>query len=270
MTMYLKSLGKCLQSLRGKAIPVLELKGILSRRGPLSFETVEPAIRKAAALAEKRGALILSIDSPGGSPVQSDQIAALIRREAEEKSFRVYAVIQEVGASGGYWLACAADEIMASPMSIVGSIGVVGGGFGLNRLIERLGIDRRLYTAGQNKRRGDPFLPEKPEDVAFISGLMEDIHASFKDWVRQRRGARLTSDESAVFDGGYMLGRQAMTLGLIDGLTDLTALVEQLGGKGAQPKLFRPRLRRGLLSRLPSLTAGALLDAMEERRLDLR
>ena len=128
--------------------------------------------------------MILDIESPGGSPVQSDLIASMIRAHADKAGVRVHAVIREVGASGGYWIACAADEIHANPMSIVGSIGVVGGGFGFPDLLGRLGIERRIYTAGTNKARLDPFSPEKPEDVAFAKDLMEKLHVRFKDWVR--------------------------------------------------------------------------------------
>ena len=138
--------------------------------------------------------MILDIESPGGSPVQSDLIAGMIRQRADDAGVRVHAVIREVGASGGYWLACAADEIYANPMSIVGSIGVVGGGFGFPDLLSRVGVERRLYTAGRNKARLDPFSPEKPEDVAFVKDLMEKLHVQFTDWVRQRRGNRLRGD----------------------------------------------------------------------------
>ena len=143
-------------------------------------------------------------------------------------------MIREVGASGGYWLACAADEIHANPMSIVGSIGVVGGGFGFPDLLGRLGIERRIYTAGTNKARLDPFSPEKPEDVAFAKDLMEKLHVRFKDWVRSRRGQRLKAADEALFDGGYMLGEQALRAGLIDGFATVDELVRDLGGDRAR------------------------------------
>ena len=176
--------------------------------------------------------------------------------------------IGETGASGGYWLACAADEIHASAMSIVGSIGVVGGGFGFDQLIGRYGVERRVYTAGANKARLDPFRPERPEDVAFVQALMADIHVRFKTWVRQRRGARL-SDDPAVFDGSFCLGEAGQALGLVDSLTSVDELVRTLGGERARPRRFRAR-RRFSLARLPRLMADALLDAALERRLDLR
>ena len=246
-------------------IGVIELHGMLaSRAGMLSIashgELIDRAFRAA------RGApVILDIDSPGGSPVQSDLIAARIRRRADEAKVKVHAVIQEVGASGGYWLACAADVIHANPMSIVGSIGVRGGGFGLTDLIARVGVERRMYTAGVNKARLDPFSPERPEDVVFLQALLDELHVRFKDWVRSRRAGKLPTDENAVFDGGFMLGERALERGLIDGFADLDGLVRELGGKGAKPHVFRPR-KRGLLARLPRIAVDGVLDAAEERR----
>jgi ClpP class serine protease len=197
--------------------------------------------------------------------VQSDLIAALIRRHAEKAGVAVHAVIQDVGASGGYWIACAADRIWANPMSIVGSIGVRGGGFGFPELLSRLGVERRLYTAGSHKARLDPFLPESAEDVAFVQELVNDLHERFKAWVRARRAGRLTGEESAVFDGSFMLGEKALALGLIDGFGDVASVLRELGGEKASAQTFRPR-PRGLLRRLPGLGANAVLDALDERR----
>ncbi len=150
-------------------------------------------------------------------------------------------------------------------MSIVGSIGVRGGGFGLTDLIARVGVERRMYTAGVNKARLDPFSPERPEDVVFLQALLDELHVRFKDWVRSRRAGKLPTDENAVFDGGFMLGERALERGLIDGFADLDGLVRELGGKGAKPHVFRPR-KRGLLARLPRIAVDAVLDTAEERR----
>ena len=196
--------------------------------------------------------------------MQSDLIAALIRRRADEQKVSVHAVIREVGASGGYWLACAADEIHANPMSIVGSIGVRGGGFGFPDMLARFGVERRLYTAGTNKARLDPFSPEKPEDVAFVQELLDALHERFKAWVRTRRGGKLKAEEAALFDGSFMLGERALEVGLIDGFADIDSLVRRHGGEKARARVFRPR-RRGLLRRLPGLLVDALFDAIEER-----
>ena len=254
---------------RRPRIPVLELHGLIAgREGALNMRATGPLVERAFAAARKGGVVILDIDSPGGSPVQSELIAGLVRRRAEQKGVRVHAVIGEAGASGGYWLACAADEIHASAMSIVGSIGVVGGGFGFEQLIARYGVERRLYTAGENKARLDPFRPERPEDVAFVQALMTDIHARFQAWVRERRGTRLSADP-AVFDGSYFLGARGQQLGLVDGLTSVDELVRTLGGERARPRQFRPR-RRFSLSRLPRLLLEAAWTVAEERRLDFR
>ncbi|HET8997137.1 MAG TPA: S49 family peptidase [Acetobacteraceae bacterium] len=249
---------------RRPRLNVVELHGLIApRQEALSASSVGPLIDRAFRTAKGRP-VILDIESPGGSPVQSDLIAALIRRRAEKHKVRVVAVIREVGASGGYWLACAADEIHANPMSIVGSIGVRGGGFGVADLLVRLGVEHRLYTAGANKARFDPFSPERPEDVAFAREMLDALHERFKEWVRSRRGTRLKAEEAAVFDGSFMLGEQALALGLIDGLNDLDALVRQLGGERAVARRFSFR-RRGLLRRLPRLALEMVLDVVEDR-----
>jgi signal peptide peptidase SppA len=249
---------------RGPRIQVVQLHGtIAARSGSLSLASVGPLIDRAFDRA--RGLpVILDIDSPGGSPVQSDLIAARIRRRAEKAGVAVHAVIAEVGASGGYWIACAADRIHANPMSVVGSIGVRGGGFGLADAIARIGVERRLYTAGENKARLDPFSPEQPEDVAFVKSVMTELHERFKDWVRARRGARLTAEDT-VFDGSWMLGERAVAAGLIDALGDLDQVSRELGGEKVRVQVNRPS-RRGLLARLPRLMADAALDAVEARR----
>jgi ClpP class serine protease len=176
----------------------------------------------------------------------------------------VVSVIEETAASGGYWIACAGDEIVANPMSVVGSIGVRGGGFGFDQAIARLGVERRLYASGENKARLDPFSPERPEDVAFIQALMTDLHTRFKHWVRTRRGARLSGDEAELFDGSFMLGDRAKAVGLIDRFGDLEQVVREVGGEKARSVVFRPR-RRNMLSRLPRLAADAVLDAIAAR-----
>lgn len=249
---------------RKPRINVVQLHGLIApREGLLNLHGAGPLIDRAFATARRRP-VILDIDSPGGSPVQSDLIATLIRRRAEKHKIEVHAVIGDVGASGGYWIACAADRIHANPMSIVGSVGVRGGGFGFNDLLDRIGVERRLYTAGANKARLDPFLPERPEDVAFVQRLLDDLHERFKSWVRERRSGRLKAEEAALFDGSFMLGERALALGLIDGFADIDGLVRELGGERARPHVLRPR-RRGLLRMLPRLAVDAALDAAEER-----
>ncbi len=251
---------------RRARIAVIELQGTLAARpGALSLETMVTPIERAFAATAKGGAVVLDISSPGGSPVQSELIAGLIRRLAVEKNITVHAVIGEVGASGGYWLACAADQIYASAMSIVGSIGVVGGGFGFDALLGRIGIERRLYTAGANKARLDPFLPERPEDVEFVQALMADIHARFRTWVTTRRGERLSGD---VFDGSFFLGERAIGLGLIDGLATVDELVERLVGDRTKLRRYNPKRR--FMLRLPKLLMQTALDEIEGRRLSFQ
>lgn len=256
---------------RRPRLNVIVLHGVIAARaGMLNADSARPLIEKAFASTRRRP-VILDIESPGGSPVQSDLIASMIRTHADRTGVRVHAVIREVGASGGYWLACAADEIHANPMSIVGSIGVVGGGFGFPHLLDRLGIERRIYTAGTNKARLDPFSPERPEDVAFTKDLMDKLHVRFKDWVRTRRGSRLKVPEESLFDGGYMLGEQALASGLIDGFATVDDLVQQLGGDRARPRRIAPKRSR-LALRLPRLAVDTVLDALEDRasRITLR
>jgi signal peptide peptidase SppA len=246
-----------------RPVAVLELHGTLAARlGALNISAFGPLIDAAVAAAGAGGTLLLDIESPGGSPVQSDLIASRIRRRAEEKQVSLIAVIGEVGASGGYWLACAADEIVANPMSVVGSIGVIGGGFGVGTALARLGVRRRLYTAGVNKARLDPFSPERPEDVAFVQDLLGQLHERFKTWVRGRRAGKLTADEEKIFDGGWMLGERALAVGLVDRLGDLDAEVRRIGGAKARALVFRPR-RRGLFGRLPRLAAEAVAEVLE-------
>jgi len=249
---------------RRPRINVVEMHGLIAPRpGALGVAAMAPLIGHAFRTARGQPVL-LDIESPGGSPVQSDLIAALIRRRADEHKVRVHAVIREVGASGGYWLACAADEIHANPMSIVGSIGVRGGGFGFSDMLARFGVERRLYTAGTNKARLDPFSPEKPEDVAFVQDLLDALHERFKAWVRERRAGKLKADEAVLFDGSFMLGERALAVGLIDSLADIDGLARRLAGEKARTRVFRPR-RRGLLARLPRMAIDAVLDAVEER-----
>jgi signal peptide peptidase SppA len=247
-------------------IPVIALRGIIAARpGMLNLDTMRAPIERGFGLAKSSKHLILAIESPGGSAAQSDLLGQFIRRRAEETKVRVTAVIGDVGASGGYWLACAADEIHANRLSIVGSIGVITGGFGLDRFIARYDIERRLFTAGDNKARMEMFSPLRPQDEAFTRDLLAEAHEMFKSWVRARRGDRLTQDEHKIFDGGYMSGERAAGLGLIDGLADIDTLVKQFGGKRAKPVWLRPKSPRGLLRFFTRSAVSAALDIAEER-----
>jgi serine protease SohB len=194
----------------------------------------------------------LVINSPGGSAVQSHLIFKRIRDLADEHDRPVIAFVEDVAASGGYMIACAADEIVCDPSSIVGSIGVVGSSFGFPRLMEKLGVERRLYTAGERKAMLDPFLPEKPDDVARLKEIQKDVHESFIALVKERRGSALAGPEKTLFSGEYWAGASARELGLVDRLGDLRAtLRERFGDKVMTPVISA---ERGLFGRrLPGI-----------------
>ncbi len=192
-------------------------------------------------------AVALAINSPGGSPVQSHLLFQRIRQLAEENGRPVIAFVEDVGASGGYMIACAADEIVCDPTSIIGSIGVVGGGFGFTGLMEKLGIERRIYTAGEHKAMLDPFLPERPEEVERLRAIQLDIHASFIGLVKARRGAALAGPETALFSGEYWTGRKAVELGLADRIGDLRSTLRERFGENVSTPLVA--MERGLFGR---------------------
>jgi signal peptide peptidase SppA len=209
-------------------VPVIRLSGVIGFSSPLrpgiTLAGVARLLDRAFAMRRAKAVAIL-INSPGGSPVQSHLIFRRIRQLADEKKLPVIVFIEDAGASGGYMIACAGDEIYCDPFSIVGSIGVVGATFGLDKAIEKLGIERRVYTAGDRKMILDPFLPENPADVAHIKAIQEDIHEGFIALVKDRRGARLTGPESALFSGEYWAGEEAHRLGLVDGLAEVRSFL---------------------------------------------
>ena len=215
-------------------VTVLRLSGVIGTVGPVRRGMTMSALAGAIERAFRPtglSAVALAVNSPGGSPVQSALIAKRIRALAIEKSVPVIAFVEDAAASGGYWLACAADEIHADASSIVGSIGVVSGGFGFTDLIKRIGVERRLHTSGDNKAMLDPFSPEDPEDVARLKAIQADIHESFKQYVRERRGGRLKAADEILFNGEFWTGRRALELGLIDGLGDLRSVLRQRFGE---------------------------------------
>ncbi|WP_041760252.1 S49 family peptidase [Pseudonocardia dioxanivorans] len=214
-------------------------------RAVLNAASVEKVLERAFS-ADGLVAVALQINSPGGAPTQSALIADRIRGLAEEKEVPVLAFCEDVAASGGYWLACAGDEIYAHATSIVGSIGVISAGFGLQGLIERFGVERRLYTAGRAKSRLDPFLPEKPEDVEWLRGLQDQLHEMFTMWVTERRGDRLNTERD-LFTGEVWTGARAVETGLIDGLgTPRSVLADRF----PDAEIVPVESRRPLLARL--------------------
>jgi signal peptide peptidase SppA len=244
-------------------VSVVRLSGVIGgrTRGGLNDSGIGPAIDKAFNRG-KPAAVVLEISSPGGSPVQSSLIGARIRRLAEEKNIPVIAFVEDVAASGGYWLAAAADEIYADPSSVLGSIGVISASFGADEFIQRHGVERRVYTAGQSKSMLDPFRPEKPEDVARLKQLLEDIHGNFIDHVTSRRGSKLSSDTD-LFTGEVWLAKRATELGLIDGIGHLRPMIKQRFGD--KVKFNRYGTKKGLLSRFGAQIIGDAVDSIEER-----
>lgn len=257
----------------GPVVAVLRLDGVIAPRGrrSLSLRRFASAIERAFALRRLAG-VALAVNSPGGSPVQSQLLFRRIRQLAEEKEIPVFAFAEDVAASGGYWLALAADEIYAEETSLLGSIGVVSAGFGFAAVLSRLGVERRLYTAGEEKSLLDPFLPEKPRDVERLTGLQRDLHESFKALVRSRRGTRLKGDDETLFNGEVFTGGRAAALGLIDGIGDLRGTMRSRFGERVRFKFVEPERRRfsllGLvLPRRPDVAdlAADLALRLEER-----
>jgi signal peptide peptidase SppA len=208
-------------------VPVIRFDGVIAARrrsGAMSLATHAAALERAFA-AKRTVAVAIIVNSPGGSPVQSALLARRIRQLADEKKVPVIAFAEDVAASGGYWLALAGDEIYAEEASLIGSIGVVSAGFGFTGLIERLGIDRRLHTAGENKALLDPFLPEREADVDRLALLQRDIHTVFKEEVRRRRLGRIDAADDTLFSGDVLTGRMALQRGLIDGIGDLRGVM---------------------------------------------
>jgi signal peptide peptidase SppA len=243
-------------------VPMIRLQGAIGMgRGGLSDAALAPVIEKA--FAGRPAAVALVINSPGGSPVQSSLIAARIRRLADEKSVPVHVFVEDVAASGGYWLACAGDDIWVDGSSIVGSIGVIFSSFGFTEIMARQGIERRVVTAGTSKSLADPFLPQKPEDVARLKALQEPIHAAFIAHVRARRGAKLADVD--VFNADVWVGQSAVDVGLADGVAHAVPKLRALYGDKVR---LRPMgVRRGLLSRFGMRVGSALLGQVEERAL---
>jgi len=230
--------------LRGAAVvPVVRLSGLIGAVTPLrpgmSLAAVARTLERAFAIKNAK-AVALVINSPGGSPVQSRQIYLRIRQLASEKKLPVLVFVEDVAASGGYMLACAGDEIFCDPSSILGSIGVVGGSFGFEELIRKIGIERRLYTAGEHKAMLDPFLPEKPDDVARLKTLQHEIHAIFIELVKQSRGARLKAADEVLFTGEYWAGETSVSLGLADAIGDLRSTLRARYGEKVSTPLIAP------------------------------
>ncbi len=262
-------------------IPVIQLQGMIMSGGSqfrptLSLASVSPLLNKA--FADKRApAVAISINSPGGSAVQSRLIFRRIRDLAKEKDKQVLIFVEDLAASGGYMIACAGDEIIADPSSIVGSIGVVAAGFGFPDLLKKIGVQRRVYTAGKNKVTLDPFQAEKKADVDHLKALQLEVHETFIELVKERRGDKL-ADNDDLFTGMFWSGVKGLELGLVDGLGDMrSVLKERFGDKTRMRLITSPRglfgrrtpgaAAGGLASRFAAETASGLVEAAEERAL---
>jgi signal peptide peptidase SppA len=257
-------------------VPVVRLSGpigaVMPLRPGLAMSSMAPVLERAFAVPGAK-AVALVINSPGGSAAQSHLIFRRIRALAEEKKLPVLAFVEDAAASGGYMIACAADEIFADAASIVGSIGVVSASFGFDRLIERFGIERRVYTAGENKAMLDPFQPEKPEDVERLKNLQRQIHDVFVDLVKSRRGAKLDHANGDLFTGAFWVGAEAKGLGLVDGLGDIRTILRARFGEKVQMRMIepaRPPLIARLLGRRPAgqtslIDPAEAIGALEER-----
>ena len=229
---------------RGAAVvPVVRLSGVIGAVTPLrpgmSLAGIAKTLERAFATRHAK-AVALVINSPGGSPVQSRQIYLRIRQLAAEKKLPVLVFVEDVAASGGYMIACAGDEIFCDPSSILGSIGVVGGTFGFQELIKRIGVERRLYTAGEHKAMLDPFLPENPEDVARVKALQREIHAIFIALVKQSRGGRLKGADHVLFTGEYWAGETSVSLGLADAIGDMRSTLRARFGEKVLTPVIAP------------------------------
>jgi signal peptide peptidase SppA len=239
---------------RRPVVAVVRFEGVImprSRRGSVSLASHAAAIERAFRTSGLVAVAIV-VNSPGGSPVQSALLYRRIRQLAEEKHVAVIAFAEDVAASGGYWLALAGDEIFSEETSLLGSIGVISAGFGFYQLIGRLGIERRLHTAGERKSLLDPFLPEESSDLARLTALQSDIHQSFKDHVRRRRAGKIDAADDSLFTGDVWTGRMALDRGLIDGIGELRGVMRARYGDNVRLRPIAAERRRWpLLSRLP-------------------
>ena len=260
---------------RGPVVAVVRLAGVISAgsrlRGGLNIAALAGPIERAFHM-KRLTAVALVINSPGGSPVQSALIYKRIRALAAEKELPVFSFAEDVAASGGYWLACAGDELFADENSIVGSIGVLSAGFGFTELLGKIGVERRVHTRGEKKTLLDPFAPEKAEDVARLTALQKEIHESFIALVKERRGDKLKGGAKKLFSGEFWTGAQALKLGLVDGIGDVRTVMRERYGERVRLRLIEPRrhwLQRRLASGLgeggASGWADDLIAAVEVR-----
>ncbi|MBX2833339.1 MAG: S49 family peptidase [Micavibrio sp.] len=247
-------------------VAVVRLAGVIAdanmKRGGISHARFEQALQDAFEVHDLK-ALALIINSPGGSPAQSQMIGDHIRRLAEDKEIPVYAFVEDVAASGGYWLACAADEIYTQSTSIVGSIGVISASFGFQDLINKYGVERRIHTSGKDKSFLDPFRPESEEDVERLKSIQSDMHEIFIDWVKERRSGKLKGEDSELFEGAFWTGESALGLGLVDDFGEMRSHCKDKFGEKIKFKEFTPD--KGFVASIlrPDAKLGLSQEAME-------
>ena len=253
---------------KSQYVSCIPLNGIIApnigRRKGLNLNELDKVIEQAFSVKNLK-AVVLQINSPGGSPVQSEMISKRVRDLSEKKNVPVLAFVEDVAASGGYWLACAADEIFASKASIIGSIGVVSSSFGFDKAIDKIGIDRRLYTSGENKAILDPFLPENKEDVKRLKDIQKELHNQFISFVKSRRGSKIANKDKDLFTGAFWSGEKSLDLGLIDAFGEMKFTLKERFGEDVKIKEFAPKKK---LFGFGSLFSGALdilIYKIEER-----
>ena len=257
-------------------IPTLRLSGVIGQAGllrsGLTINTIDKLINKLFSF-KKSPAVALIINSPGGSPTQSSLIAERIIKKSKEKNKKVIAFVEDVAASGGYWLACSADEIFIDQNSVIGSIGVISPGFGFVNFIKKIGVERRVYTSGKSKSFLDPFKPEKKEDIQRLKIIQEQIHENFISYVKDRRDSKLNKKfEKEIFSGLFWVGKKAITLGLADGLGSIDDVLKKKYGKKIEIKMIDQKksfIQRKLSSSYPSslLNTEELINSIEEKAL---
>lgn len=245
----------------GKKVAVLKLHGAIASGNPrnLNIDAIQPKLDAIANMRDVQ-AIALDINSPGGSPTQSRLIADAIRETADEMGVPVHAFVQDVAASGGYWLACVADDIYVQPESIIGSIGVVSAGFGFQDALKKLGVERRVYTAGKSKVSSDPFQAEKPEGVQKGNELREKIHVNFIDWVKSHRGGKLDKN-ATLFEADVFLGQDGLSNGLADAIGALKPTIKKLYGKDID--FAKPMGAPGSLQDLFQMSGASAQDLAE-------
>ncbi|MEK6734290.1 MAG: S49 family peptidase [Pseudomonadota bacterium] len=254
-------------------VNVINLEGVIgsvSFKHGLTLSSLNKSIEEAFS-GKNIKTVVLNINSPGGSPVQSELIGKRIVQLSQEKNIPVLAIVEDIAASGGYWIACAASEIIAAENALLGSLGVRFSGFGLHKAIERLGIERRIHTQGESKALLDPFLPEKPSDIEMILKVQADIYENFKKQVHNGRKDKLKLDDKEIFSGAIWSGRQAVEIGLADKIGDLYSEIKERFGEDIKITIVnqeRSWLKRKL-SLLFDCSAQSLLNDFQSK-LELR